>query len=93
MGFSREAPTLMEFPLEMFLPDSDLSPLEDNIDKIIYGLTKWQPVMKEKKIEVPEKITVEGKDYEEAMVRMNDLFLSNLWSDGLPLFPPDRREG
>ena len=72
----------------MFLPDSDLSPLRDNIDKAIYGLTQWQPVRKEKKIEVPEKITVDGKDYDEAMVRMNDLFLTNLWSDGLPLFPP-----
>jgi hypothetical protein len=88
LGFSREAPTLIEFPVEMFLPDSDLSPLQDHIDKIIYGLTKWQPVMKERKREVPERITVEGKDYEEAMARMNDLFLSNLWSDGLPLFPP-----
>jgi len=88
MGFSREAPTLMEFPHEMFLPDSDLSPLESHIDKIIHGLTQWQPLRKEKKSEVPEKITVEGKDYEEAMVRMNDLFVNNLWSDGLPLFPP-----
>ena len=72
----------------MFLPSSDLSPLRNNIDKVIYGLTKWQPERKQKKIEVPERITVEGKDYDEAMVRMNHLFLTNLWSDGLPLFPP-----
>ena len=72
----------------MFLPDSDLSPLKDNIDKIIDGLTKWHPLKKEKKIEVPEQIMVEGKDYDDAMVRMNGLFLSNLWGDGLPLFPP-----
>ncbi|MFC2047969.1 hypothetical protein ACFLSK_00870 [Chloroflexota bacterium] len=72
----------------MFLPGSDLTPLEENIDKVVYGLTKWQPKLKEKKIEVPEKLTVEGKDYEEAVVNMNNLFLRNFWSDGLPLLPP-----
>lgn len=88
LGFSREAPTLVEFPIDMFLPDSDLSPIADNIDKIIDGLTNWQPEKKEIKIEVPDKITVEGNDYEEALAVMNDMFLANAWGDGLPLFPP-----
>ncbi|MFC1941071.1 hypothetical protein ACFLWL_01490 [Chloroflexota bacterium] len=79
---------MFEFPLEMFLPGSDLTPLKENIDKVVYGLTKWQPKLKEKKIEVPEKLTVEGEDYEEAVVNMNNLFLRNFWSDGLPLLPP-----
>ena len=88
LGFSREAYVLMEFPLEMFLPESDLRPLRDHLDKIVYGLTRWQPRKQEKKTEVPEKIVVEGNDYEEALFRMNDLFLDQLWGDGLPLFPP-----
>jgi len=75
----------------MFLPDSDLSPLKDNIDKIIDGLTRWQQVTKEKKREVPEKIIVEGSDYEEAMVRMNELFLENLWSEDCLCSPRPKR--
>jgi hypothetical protein len=70
------------------LPGNDLAPLKENIDKIIYGLTKWQPKLKSKKMEVPGKVTAEGKDYGEAAANMNYLFLKNLWSDGLPLLPP-----
>ena len=36
----------------------------------------------------PENITVEGKNYEEAVANMNHLFLRNLWGDGLPILPP-----
>lgn len=79
---------MLEFPLETFLPGSDLTPLRENIDKVIYGLTQWQPKLKRKKLEVPDRLTVEGQDYEEAMVNMNNLFIRNLWSDGLPLLPP-----
>ena len=35
LGFPREAPTVLEFPIKMFLPGSDLSPLKENLDKII----------------------------------------------------------
>ena len=72
----------------MFVAGSDLTPIKENIDKITYGLTKWEPKQKQTKIEVPDKITVEGKDYEEAMVNMNHLFLRSFWGDGLPLLPP-----
>ncbi len=72
----------------MFLPGSDLSPLEENIDKIVYGLMGWEPKLEGRKIKVPERITVEGKDYAEAFAEMNALFLRNLWGDGLPLVPP-----
>ena len=75
----------------MFLPGSDLTPLRENIDKVVYGLTKWQPKLKRKKMDVPERLTVEGEDYEEAAANMNNLFLRNLWSDGLPLLPPTEK--
>jgi hypothetical protein len=88
MGFSAEAPTTKELPLEMFLPGSDLTPIQENIDTLVYGLTQWQPTIKEKKIQPPPKIIVEGDDYESALFNMNNLFLKNLWSDGLPLLPP-----
>ncbi len=72
----------------MFIPGSDLTPIEKNIDKVIDGLTKWAPKTREKVAVSPPKIIVEGKDYEEALANMNNLFLRNLWSDGLPILPP-----
>lgn len=88
LGFAAEAPTILEFPNRMFVPGSDLSPIDQNLDKIIYGLTKWEPKIKQKGVTTPQKITVSGKNYEEAVTNMNYLFLRNMWSDGLPLIPP-----
>ena len=87
LGFSAEAPTVYEFPVEMFLVGADLTPINENIDKIVYGLTKWEPEVKEKGVITPPMVTVAGEDYQEAVTNMNNLFLKNMWSDGLPLFP------
>ena len=75
-----------EFPMEMFLAGHDLSPIEQNLDRIVEGLTQWKPATKAIRVE-PPTLTVEGKDYQEAVTHMNLLFLRNLWSDGLPLLP------
>ena len=87
LGFPAEAPTIYEFPHVLFWTDSDLSPVKENIDKIIYGLTQWEPKRKKKGIVAPPKITVEGKDYQDAASNMNLLFLRNQWGDGLPILP------
>ena len=86
MGFTHNA-SLFEFPSNMFLPDSDLTPIEQNIDKIILGLTQWEPSVKGKAVEAPKKVAVVGKDYSDALDKMNTLFLKNSWGDGLPLLP------
>ncbi|MBI2910144.1 MAG: hypothetical protein HYX92_21085 [Chloroflexi bacterium] len=78
---------MFEFPIEMFLPGSDLTPLEQNIDKIVFGLTRWRPGSGAKKTHTPPKVTVQGRDYREAIARMNNLFLRNSWADGLPIQP------
>lgn len=88
MGFPVEAPIVHEFPVTMMLPGGDQTPLREDIDKVIYGITKWEPETKEKGTFTPPKFTVEGKDYEEAVANTNYLFYKNLWSDGLPLLPP-----
>jgi hypothetical protein len=75
----------------MFVSGSDLTPVKEHIDKVIYGLTKWEPKRKERTVDVPGKITVEGTDYEDVFTGMNNLFLRNLWSDGLPLLPPTEK--
>lgn len=72
----------------MFLPGADLTPIADNIDKIIYGLTEWEPKNKGKKIVEAKTIVIEGKDHEDCIDKMNQLFLRNNWGDGLPLLPP-----
>jgi len=87
IGFPAEGPTVYEFPIEMFDSGSDLTPINENIDKIVYGLTKWEPKVKEKGVFTPPKATVQGKDYEEAVANMNLLLLKNMWGDGLPILP------
>ncbi|MBI2858428.1 MAG: hypothetical protein HYX90_05050 [Chloroflexi bacterium] len=90
LGFPREAPHVV-FPYKMFLPDADLALVDENIHMLIDGLTKWQPKTKERKtLVVPKKITIGGRDYEEAQDNMNRMFLKNSWGDGLPLLPPTK---
>jgi hypothetical protein len=87
-GFAPEGPTVYEFPMEMFVAGSDLTPLKENLDKVVYGLTKWEPQIKRKGVFYPaDKIKTEGRDYQEALANMNLLFLKNLWGDGLPMWP------
>jgi hypothetical protein len=86
LGFSHDA-SLFEFPLNMFLPGSDLTPIEKNVDKIIYGLTQWAPSSKGNAAAAQKKVSVEAADYGEAIDRMNTLFLKKSWGDGFPLLP------
>ena len=83
---------MYEFPMEMFVSGSDLTPLKENIDKVIYGLTQWKPKIAKKGVYYPEMVTVKGKDYKDAVNQMNTLFLMNMWSDGLPIVPPTKEQ-
>ncbi|MBI2958327.1 MAG: hypothetical protein HYY32_05730, partial [Chloroflexi bacterium] len=85
-GFAPDA-ALYEFPLDMFVPGSDLTPLEKNIDKLIDGLTGWQPRVTGRAAEAPPRVNIEGKDYDDAVTKMNLAFLRNKWGDGLPIVP------
>ncbi|HOG47690.1 MAG TPA: hypothetical protein PLJ35_04455 [Anaerolineae bacterium] len=86
MGLPREVPTVYEFPVQMFLPNSDLTPIRENIDKIVYALTQWQPAATSKGTS-SAKVTIQGEDYAQALSTMNFLFLRNQWSDGQPVLP------
>lgn len=87
LGFPAEAPIVYEFPMEMFLPDSDLTPIKEHITKIVDALITWQPKVKTKGVFHPPMVNIQGNDYQEAITTMNNLFLKYLWSDGLPLLP------
>lgn len=90
-GFAPEGPTSYEFPTEMFLTASDLSPIDQKIDSVIEGLTKWQAKIK-RTARGAKMVKVEGTDYKDAVARMNRLFLKNMWADGLPLVPPTEEQ-
>ncbi|MBI4334679.1 MAG: hypothetical protein HY673_25780 [Chloroflexi bacterium] len=88
MGFPAEAPVMLEFPHEVFLPGSDLTPIEQNIGRIIDGLTRWAPEAKQTGAVTTSKVAVSGEDYQQAVDNMNHLFVRNRWADGLPVAPP-----
>ena len=87
LGFPAEAPSIYEYPLRMFDTGSDLTPLREHFDPIVFGLTQWEPKIKTKQTFVPSMVNVQGKDYKGALDNMNALFMRNLWGDGLPLKP------
>lgn len=89
-GLSNEATTTWVVPHSVFYNDeSDLSPVTENIDKVIAGLTTWKPKVTKTGVTFPgANIKVQGKDPLEALDNMNNLFLQKMWTDGLPLVPP-----
>jgi hypothetical protein len=86
LGFAPEL-AMVNFPVDLFVAESNLTPLSEQLDQFTAGLTKWDPQVKEPGIFSPPKISVQGNTYEEAVANMNALYLTNQWSDGLPLLP------
>jgi len=88
-GLPAEAPIQWLFPGEMLNAGVDVTPyVNESIDKVVSALTKWQPKITAKGVYAPAKVTVQGKDYSTAVFNMNNLFLKNMWGDGLPIVPP-----
>ena len=81
---------MVVLPMPTFLVDSDLTPLEDSFQEVVAGLTRWKPRADEIGRRVPPPVVIQGNDYEAAFDETNRLFLSNGWSDGLPVVPPSR---
>jgi hypothetical protein len=89
MGFPREGPMFI-IPDPLCEPDSDLTPVKEGIDKICSVLTGWKPNVTVKGVNRPAPVKVTGKDYPEALAKTSNLFLTNMWSDGLPIVPPTK---
>jgi len=87
-GFPAEASMGYVWPSEMFLENSDLSPIEQNFDTFVTGLTDWEPKMKEKGLLEPDLITVKGDTEIDSWSNVDNLYYRNLWSDSLPITPP-----
>lgn len=89
LGFPPEAPLAL-FPERMFVSGSDLTPVEKGINKVIEGLTVWEPKIKEKMKTTPKRIKVGGRDYQNTFTHVNNMYLKKMWGDGLPLVPPTK---
>lgn len=89
LGFPPEAPQA-EFSEENFVSGSYLTSFERNMDKIIDGLMRWEPKIGKNGEKSLSKITVEGTDYQDAFIKIDNLFAKKLWGDGLPIIPPTK---
>ena len=85
VGLAPDA-AMVTFPINMFLPGSDINPLKERRREVYDGLTGWKSGFAQAAGSA-KMLSVEGVTYEEALTRANNLLLTNLWGDGLPLWP------
>jgi len=89
LGLAPDA-AMVTFPIEMFLPGSDISPVETRKHEFYDGLTRWKSAFGSDGAAEPPMVVVQATTVEDAFARANDLMLANRWGDGLPLWPPTR---
>ncbi len=91
LGLAPQA-AMVTFPIELFLPGSDISSVEARKAEFYAGLTRWTPAGTEAggNGAATPTVSVSGATYESALATANYLMLANQWGDGLPLWPPTR---
>ena len=89
LGLAPDA-AMVTFPIDMFLPGSDLAPLKARKREFYNGLTRWKTDFAQGVAGEAPMICVEGASYEDALFKANNLLVTNLWGDGLPLWPATR---
>ncbi len=89
LGLPPEMP-IVAFPVDTFLPGSDLSAVETRKQEFYDGLTVWNALSNFRPSDAAPMIKVTGRDHEEALRNANNLMLTNLWGDGLPVWPATR---
>ena len=92
LGLAPDA-AMITFPIDLFLPGSNIDGIAPRMNEFYDGLTRWQSVYAKSADgtlgEMP-MLKVQGDTYEDALQRANDLAITNLWGDGLPLWPATR---
>ena len=81
---------MVTFPIDLFLPGSDITSVQDRKQEFYDGLTRWSSGFGHGGAGESPMLSVEGASHEAALQSVNDLFIANLWGDGLPLWPPTR---
>ncbi len=89
LGLAPDA-AMVTFPIDMFLPGSDISAVKARKREFYNGLLNWKTDFVPSAAGMAPLITVEGTSYDDAMTRANNLMLTNLWGDGLPVWPATR---
>ena len=89
LGLAPDA-AMVTFPIDMFLPGSDISALELRKREFYNGLMKWKSDFEKTAGGESPMIKVEGNTYEDALIKANNLMITNLWGDGLPIWPATR---
>ena len=85
VGLAPDA-AMVTFPIHLFLPGSNIAELEARRREVYEGLTGWKSNFA-RGDGAPKMLEVEGASFEDALNRANHLLLTNLWGDGLPLWP------
>lgn len=89
LGLAPDA-AMITFPIDLFVPGSDVAPLGKRKQELYDALTRWTSELAGAASGDSRMLSVEGGSYEDALVRANDLFIARLWGDGLPLWPATR---
>ena len=60
LGFPPEM-AMVPVPMALFLPGSDLTPVAQNLDQVVAGLTRWQPQVTVKSMIKPRRSAWRGR--------------------------------
>ncbi len=78
------------FPIELFLPGSDITDVETRKHEFYEGLTGGQRLLRSDAGAANPMVSVQGTTFEDALIRANNVMLAKGWGDGLPLWPATR---
>jgi len=89
LGLGADA-AMVTFPIELFLPGSDIASVEARKCEFYDGLTRWRSELADGGAADTSLVSVHGTTFEDAFIKANNVMLAHLWGDGLPLLPPTR---
>jgi hypothetical protein len=89
LGLTPDA-AMVIFPIELFLPGSDITGVETRKHEFYEGLTRWTAPLARDAGAANPMVSVQGTTVEDALVRANNVMLAKAWGDGLPLWPATR---
>ncbi len=89
LGLAPDA-AMVTFPIELFLPGSDIASVRARKREFYDGLTAWKSQSASAAPGEKPMLSVEAASHEEALFKANNLLLTSLWGDGLPLWPATR---
>src|SRR5918994_2851764 len=75
LGLAPDA-AMITFPIELFLPGSDIAPIETRKQEFYDGLTRWTSEFAASGSGEKPMLTVEAASYDEALTRVNVLFIA-----------------